>query len=42
MWTKRALIGTALIAAVGAASAVQAQDAPGKGVTIYMQMGGNP
>ena len=35
-----ATAGAALLA--GAAGIARAEDAPGKGVTIYMQMGGNP
>src|SRR5687767_6821612 len=38
--TKFLLIGAASLGLMSAASS--AQDAPGKGVTIYMQMGGNP
>jgi simple sugar transport system substrate-binding protein len=37
--TRLLLIGTLALASVAQASAA---DAPGKGVTIYMQMGGNP
>jgi simple sugar transport system substrate-binding protein len=36
------LAGAAALTLVGAGAAAQAADAPGKGVTIYMQMGGNP
>src|SRR5580704_6558286 len=36
------LAGAAALTLVGACVAAQAADAPGKGVTIYMQMGGNP
>src|SRR5215208_4871523 len=36
------LVGTALIAMAAATPAALAQETPGKGVTIYMQMGGNP
>ena len=40
---KTLLAGTAAAAALLlAAGAARAEDAPGKGVTIYMQMGGNP
>ncbi|HEV3043037.1 MAG TPA: substrate-binding domain-containing protein, partial [Roseiarcus sp.] len=36
------LAGAAALTLVGAGAVAQAADAPGKGVTIYMQMGGNP
>jgi len=36
------LVGTALLAMAAATPAALAQEMPGKGVTIYMQMGGNP
>ncbi len=42
MSTGRILIGVALTALIGAAPAARAQETPGKGVSIYMQMGGNP
>lgn len=35
------LAGAAALVMIGGASAALADDAPGKGVTIYMQMGGN-
>jgi len=41
--TTRKLFAAAALAAVAAGAApAAAEDAPGKGVTIYMQMGGNP
>ncbi len=36
------LAGAAAAAILGGAVGAQAADAPGKGITIYMQMGGNP
>ena len=38
----RLLIGAAAAALLTGAAQARAEDAPGKGVTIYMQMGGNP
>jgi len=43
MKTAKFLLATAACAALlGGIAAARADDAPGKGVTIYMQMGGNP
>jgi simple sugar transport system substrate-binding protein len=39
---KRLLVGVAAAALLAGAAPAVAEDAPGKGVTIYMQMGGNP
>lgn len=39
---KTVLLATAAVLALGLSGARAADEAPGKGVTIYMQMGGNP
>ncbi len=39
---KTVLLATAAVMALGIGAARAADEAPGKGVTIYMQMGGNP
>ena len=42
MLRMKLLVGTALVAATTLAAPAFPQEAPGKGLTIYMQMGGNP
>src|SRR5579883_3270316 len=42
MKLRHVLLAGAAALSLGWAAAAQAADAPGKGVTIYMQMGGNP